>query len=175
MNQFQLEGLRVDPDAIQMVPESVAREYCVLPVSFSNDQLTLVVPIGAEKDGDKTLDNLRFVLGRNFEIHTAPREQLAKIIDIHYRAGSAAIQNCGSRFRFKCQKQWMELQSTENQFVRFCDACDQNVFYCHTKEELNERASKNQCVAFANIDEGPTLGVPYPPEYEPFFEKHDNE
>ena len=41
--------LNVDAAAIQLVPESVAREHCVLPVALANGKLKLVLPTTAER------------------------------------------------------------------------------------------------------------------------------
>lgn len=146
---------------VQLVPESVAREHCVLPVALADGKLKLVLPTTVDDVSDKTIDILRFVLGRDFDYDTAPRDPLFKIVDLHYLASYSEIQNCDVRFRFKCPKQWADLQPTADKLIRHCDTCDHDVYYCYSKEELNERAEKNHCVAFCDYDDvSNTLGLP---------------
>ena len=161
MHQHELDILNVDAAAIQLVPESVAREHCVLPVALADGKAKLVLPTTADDLSDKTIEVLRFVLGRDFDYETAPRDQLCKIVDLLYLASYSEIQNCDVRFRFKCPKQWADLQPTADKLIRHCDTCNHDVYYCYSKEELNERAEKNQCVAFCDYDDlAVTLGLP---------------
>ena len=56
---------------------------------------------------------------------------------------------------------WSRLRLTEDDNVRHCDVCDQDVFRCSTEEELRQRALKNQCVAlFDDAALEMTLGRP---------------
>lgn len=55
------------------------------------------------------------------------------------------IRNC--EFRFECPKLWAELQETENQKIRFCEACNRSVHYCKTPSELQRAIINNYCVA----------------------------
>ena len=161
MNQQELDMLNVDAAAIQLVPESVAREHCVLPVALAEGKLKLVLPTTVDDLSDKTIDILRFVLGRDFDYDTAPRDPLFRIVDLHYLASYSEIQNCDVHFRFKCPKQWADLKPIADKFIRHCDNCDHDVYYCYSKEELHERAEKNQCVAFCDCDDlAVTLGLP---------------
>jgi uncharacterized protein (TIGR02996 family) len=59
------------------------------------------------------------------------------------------IENCpiSPAFRFKCPKQWEALKVTGTPTVRHCDACDENVHYCHTLEEAQAHARQGHCVA----------------------------
>lgn len=57
------------------------------------------------------------------------------------------IELCEVPFRFQCPKQWDKLRATDEAGVRFCDACSQNVYYCHTLEEAREHAWRFHCVA----------------------------
>ena len=65
------------------------------------------------------------------------------------------IFNCGQakqkeelvRFKYQCPKQWQELQETQNESVRFCDLCQENVFYCTDKKEADIHARQGHCIA----------------------------
>jgi hypothetical protein len=161
LQPHQLAALTIDPAAIGRVPESVARSCCVLPVAFQNGRLHLILPNTVDDPGDSTLDRLNMVLESEFTYDTAPRDQLHRFVDLHHWAAYSEIENCDVHFRFKCPKQWADLQPTNDKLVRHCDVCEKDVFYCYTKDELQERASKNQCVAFNDYGESPmTLGLP---------------
>jgi uncharacterized protein (TIGR02996 family) len=50
-------------------------------------------------------------------------------------------------FEFKCPRRWEELRTTENSTVRFCETCQQNVYYCATMSEARLHAMNRHCVA----------------------------
>ncbi|MCE9560479.1 MAG: TIGR02996 domain-containing protein, partial [Planctomycetes bacterium] len=51
-----------------------------------------------------------------------------------------AIENCDELFAFKCPKQWEKLHGTDNPYVRDCDACQKQVYYCLTLREAYNHA-----------------------------------
>jgi hypothetical protein len=56
------------------------------------------------------------------------------------------IENCG--FEFRCPKLWSELQRpTENENLRFCGVCKENVYLCSSVKEMDEHAAQKHCVA----------------------------
>ena len=55
------------------------------------------------------------------------------------------IRNCV--FAFKCEKKWEQLTQTKNTDVRFCDACQREVFFCKADDQLRESIVLNRCVA----------------------------
>ena len=67
------------------------------------------------------------------------------------------ILNCGQakqeselvRFDYQCPKYWQKLQVTEDNSVRFCDTCQENVFYCTDKQEAEQHARQGHCIAIA--------------------------
>ena len=68
------------------------------------------------------------------------------------------ILNCGQgkqkselvRFTYQCPKYWQKLQVTKNDSVRFCDACQENVYYCTDKQEAEQHARQGHCIAIAS-------------------------
>jgi uncharacterized protein (TIGR02996 family) len=58
-----------------------------------------------------------------------------------------AIEKCELKFAFKCPKQWDKLTATRDDAVRYCDACQRNVYYCHTIPEAFRHAVEGDCVA----------------------------
>lgn len=69
----------------------------------------------------------------------------------------AVIKNCGSealrgrlpqvRFSFVCSKRWEALAATEGESVRFCQQCQERVYYCETIDDAETRALAGQCIA----------------------------
>lgn len=66
-----------------------------------------------------------------------------------------AIENCGGkrprgyqvRFDYVCDRRWEDLKPTEDQTVRFCDSCKQDVHYCDTIIKARGHAWDRHCIA----------------------------
>jgi uncharacterized protein (TIGR02996 family) len=50
-------------------------------------------------------------------------------------------------FELVCDKRWDELNVTEDNAVRYCEGCKQNVHYCDTITQAREHARQGHCVA----------------------------
>jgi uncharacterized protein (TIGR02996 family) len=50
-------------------------------------------------------------------------------------------------FEFVCDKRWDEMATTEDDTIRHCKQCKQNVHYCDTIVTAREHAAKGHCVA----------------------------
>src|SRR5712691_463988 len=76
-----LNGLEIPSSVIEMVPESVARENVVIPISLDGDALTIAIndPMKFE-----VLDKLRFILNREIKVKVAPNEAIQAAINRHY-------------------------------------------------------------------------------------------
>jgi uncharacterized protein (TIGR02996 family) len=57
------------------------------------------------------------------------------------------IENCDLRFAFQCPLQWENLTSTDDARVRFCSACQRQVYYCDSISEARSQAWHGHCVA----------------------------
>ena len=163
LSKEQLDMLKVDSVALDLVPESVARLYCVLPVSALDGELHLVVPTTARElitsEGD-TLDRLRFILGCDFTYEMADAGDLEPVVDLHYLAVHSDIRNCKAELAIQCPKYWSQLAPTDTPTIRFCSKCDQNVHFCLTTDELTQRTADNLCVAFCDSEtQTVTLGL----------------
>jgi uncharacterized protein (TIGR02996 family) len=88
-----------------------------------------------------------------FRPHTVRLSQLAEIVDPRWRLWVArpAIENCTRedvpRFSFKCPKEWGGLVATDKHDVKFCNACEKNVYHCTSVPEARDRAARGECVA----------------------------
>jgi hypothetical protein len=113
---------------------------------------------------------------------------LHRFIELAREIGSAyvnvffreALLNCGSedaksrgpqvRFAYACPKRWETLAPTEAESVRFCQQCNENVYYCRTTEEASTRVLEGQCIAISKrlpdgSVEGMALGRPNPAKF----------
>ncbi len=74
-------SLQIDDNIIQMVPESVAREQCMLPIASSGRSLTVLVsdPFNLE-----TIEKLRFILDCNIVCMVGSASGISEAINRHY-------------------------------------------------------------------------------------------
>jgi type IV pilus assembly protein PilB len=77
-----LNEVVIPPAIVELVPESVARENTVLPLS-EVDERTLKVIMSDPLDFE-TRDKLQFILNKNIEIALSPREMIQEAINRHY-------------------------------------------------------------------------------------------
>jgi uncharacterized protein (TIGR02996 family) len=57
------------------------------------------------------------------------------------------IENCAPRFDFRCPKQWDKLELTDQEHLRYCSACRQQVVFCDSMFEARQHAENGHCVA----------------------------
>jgi type IV pilus assembly protein PilB len=76
-----LTEMTIPPAVIEMVPESVARENVVLPLSSDGMALKIIM---ADAGDLTTLQKLEFILNRQLSPVIAPREQIIEAINRHY-------------------------------------------------------------------------------------------
>ncbi|HID78750.1 MAG TPA: type II/IV secretion system protein [Planctomycetaceae bacterium] len=81
MDYVTLKDVVIPPSVIELVPESVARENIILPLSEDDGQLRVVV---SDPDDLETFDKLRFILNRQIEPVLAPRDAILEAINRHY-------------------------------------------------------------------------------------------
>jgi uncharacterized protein (TIGR02996 family) len=76
------------------------------------------------------------------------RRELAGRLDTNWLAvvSKLPIERC--TFKFECPLRWENLRAVEGSYQeRFCEKCEQNVYYCPTINEAREHASLGHCVA----------------------------
>lgn len=80
---INLEETEISQAAVQLLPESVARENMVCPVSVEDDKLTVAIADAMNYD---VLDKLRFVLNREIGVVLAAKEAILAAINRNYGA-----------------------------------------------------------------------------------------
>ncbi|HMC67373.1 MAG TPA: ATPase, T2SS/T4P/T4SS family [Gemmataceae bacterium] len=81
MQFVDLTEVTIPPAVIELVPESVARENVVLPMSQDNGALKIIMSDPSDFD---TLQKLQFILNKDIQPVLAPREQIIEAINRHY-------------------------------------------------------------------------------------------
>src|SRR5579864_3102581 len=74
--------VQIPAAVIQMVPESVARENLVCPISLGDDGSLTVAMHDPEKY--EVLDKLRFIINRDIKVVVAPKDVIQQAINRHY-------------------------------------------------------------------------------------------
>lgn len=78
---IDLSEVTIPEHIIELVPESVARENAILPLTEDEDALKVIVSDPYDID---TVEKLRFILNRKIEIALAPREKILESINKYY-------------------------------------------------------------------------------------------
>jgi type IV pilus assembly protein PilB len=81
MQFVNLTTMTIPPSVIELVPESVARENVVLPMSQENGTLKIIMSDPSDFD---TLQKLQFILNKDIQPVLAAREQIVEAINRHY-------------------------------------------------------------------------------------------
>ena len=78
---INVDDVTIPPAVIELVPESVARENAVLPLSEGDGHLTIIISDPWDID---TVDKLRFILNKQIDLALAPREAILEAINHYY-------------------------------------------------------------------------------------------
>lgn len=130
----------------EWVPASVALDNCAFPLEFDEKRSTMLL---ADDVDEETVRRIEFILNRRLTIALAPRERVARLIEVAYglKIGDLDVAACGRNFRARCTRRWSDLLPTPDEAVRFCGDCSRPVYYCRDDEELRLRGAAGQCAA----------------------------
>jgi type IV pilus assembly protein PilB len=76
-----LTDVTIPAAVVELVPESVARENVVMPMSQENGSLRIIMSDPTDFD---TMQKLQFILNKDIQPVLAPREQIIEAINRHY-------------------------------------------------------------------------------------------
>jgi type IV pilus assembly protein PilB len=93
MDFIELREIEIPASVIELVPESLARENVVMPLSQENGAIKVIMhnPLDFE-----TIDKLRFVLNREIEVALAPKEAIVEAINRYYGSTSGETESVDS-------------------------------------------------------------------------------
>src|SRR5438874_5080196 len=81
MQFVDLKGITIPSSVVEMVPESVARENHIIPLSHENNALQIVMSDPNDLD---TIEKLRFILNKDIQPVLSDREDIVAAINAHY-------------------------------------------------------------------------------------------
>ena len=81
MQFVDLKGLTIPTSVVELVPESVARENHIIPLSHENNALQIVMSDPNDLD---TIEKLRFILNKDIQPVLSDREDIIAAINAHY-------------------------------------------------------------------------------------------
>ena len=89
----ELREIEIPPSVIELVPESLARENIVMPLSQESGAIRVIMhdPLDFE-----TIDKLRFVLNREIEVSLAPKEAIVEAINKYYGSATSETESVDS-------------------------------------------------------------------------------
>ena len=78
---IRLNEVTIPASVIELVPESVARENVIIPLSSDETSLTVVC---SDPEDFEMIDKLQFIMNRQIKIALAPRDAILGAINRHY-------------------------------------------------------------------------------------------
>jgi type IV pilus assembly protein PilB len=78
---IEIADVQIPPTVIELVPESVARENVVMPLTEDNGALKIIMSDPSDFD---TVQKLQFILNKDIIPVIAPREKIIEAINSHY-------------------------------------------------------------------------------------------
>lgn len=91
LEYVNLRDVVIPPHVVELVPESVARENCVMPVAEEDGDLKVAV---SDPNDYETFEKLRFILNRGIQPVLAPREAILEAINRYY--GQTYVESADS-------------------------------------------------------------------------------
>ncbi len=91
MEFIDLSQVTIAPNVVELVPESVARENAILPLSEDDGMLRIIASDPSDYD---TIEKLRFILNKRIETTLAPRDAILAAINRYY--GQAVAESVDS-------------------------------------------------------------------------------
>ena len=86
---IHLSKFKVDPAIIELIPEHIARQYSLAPLSRIGNNLTVAM---ADPLNVFALDDLKMLTGCDIDIILSPQDEIIRVIDAHYRSEFKDVQ-----------------------------------------------------------------------------------
>lgn len=147
MQSVSLTSVTIPPSVIEMVPESVARENVVIPLSQENGALRIAV----HDPGDfEIIQKLQFILNKDIQPVLAAREQIIEAINRHY--GQTETESVDSMLQefTDTQIDFTETEQTQNLAGDESDAPVVKLVNLIIQEAISLRASDIHIEPFAD-------------------------
>ena len=116
-----LKEVQIPDSVIELVPESVARENSILPMSEDDGALRVILSDPNDLD---TIEKLRFILNRKVDVALAPRETIMEAINKYY--GQIEGESADSMLQEFTDTAIDFTQTAEEQTTSSTEAVDEN-------------------------------------------------
>jgi type II secretory ATPase GspE/PulE/Tfp pilus assembly ATPase PilB-like protein len=83
---IDLKRHAVQPHALALIPEEMARKYCLIPLDIVNDSLLVVM---ADPEDVRTVEDVRVQARMRVEVALGVRSDIERAIDLNYRSSGA--------------------------------------------------------------------------------------
>lgn len=93
MDFIELREIEIPASAVELVPESIARENVVMPLSQENGVIKVIMHDPNDFD---TIDKLRFYLNREIAVALAPKEAIVEAINRYYGGSTSETESMDS-------------------------------------------------------------------------------
>ena len=93
MDFIALRDIEIPSSVVELVPESLARENIVMPLSQQNGMIRVIM---ANPNDFETVDKLRFVLNREIDVALASKEAILEAINKYYGGTSQESESVDS-------------------------------------------------------------------------------
>lgn len=165
---FRIGDYLIDPNVLELMPESLAREHGVLPIRFVDGQLHLL--LANQRDLADVLQKLHFILNKDLVHEIGDPSTVHALVDTAYSMQGARVTRCSQLFALTCSQKWLELDETDDPDERHCPDCEKTVYHCETVAEALDHAERGHCVALHDPSAGVetvTSGMMIFPEVDP--------
>jgi len=88
-----LREIEIPPTVVELVPEALARENIVMPMSQEHGAIRVIMHNPMDFD---TIEKLRFVLNREVEVALAPKEAIVEAINKYYGGSTSETESVDS-------------------------------------------------------------------------------
>ena len=90
MEMIDLSRYELPEEVISLLDRATVKKYGVIPLGLHDDILTIAM---SDPTDVTTLDALRYMLGRDVDAVIAPKAQIEKIINEHYRSIADSVES----------------------------------------------------------------------------------
>ncbi|MBP7216653.1 MAG: Flp pilus assembly complex ATPase component TadA [Candidatus Omnitrophica bacterium] len=87
---IHLTKYKFDSEIIKLIPEYLARQYTLIPLSRIGNTLTIAI---SDPLNIFALDDLKTLTGFNIDTVLSPQEEITRAISAHYRPDAVAVQD----------------------------------------------------------------------------------
>jgi len=90
LETLDLSGYQIPVEVLESMPKEIAQQYKVVPVMRHDDVLTVAM---SDPTDMETLDSLRYVLKCDVEAVISPKEQIQKLLDLHFASLTQTVDS----------------------------------------------------------------------------------